>query len=188
MANGRDVLILANGPSIHKYNEDIKAYISNNNPLVIAINIVSLDERYIDYYCVTHNTKFLSESNDYWQIRKPVILPKHRFKPEELGYFNEQTKLVDFGLEVTADTFDVNSTSCAIPFEITAGYSFASAIAMGAGRILLVGFDGYESTDPRQIEMIDLFATIFKSEFDPEIISITPTSYPVREMSLYAPV
>ncbi|WP_269520973.1 pyruvate carboxyltransferase [Alteromonas sp. BMJM2] len=187
-AVNRDILILANGPSFQRYSHEIEAFIESNNPIVLAINMLPLNKDYIDYYCITHNPKFLSEHSNYSEIGKPVILPKHRFTDDELAVFGEDVMLFDYGLIELAQTYEVFDNKCTIPFDITAGYTLAIATVMKPNTILLAGFDGYASTDPRQLEMIDLLARVQKFEGVPQILSLTPTSYSVPEGSVYAPI
>ena len=52
---------------------------------------------------------------------------------------------------------------------------------------LLVGFDGYSQSDIRHQEMINIFNLYNKHNMSVEIMSLTPTTYPVLRGSVYAP-
>nr|WP_286198496.1 hypothetical protein [Salinisphaera sp. G21_0] len=185
---GQKVLIVGSGPSIIKYKDGIEDYIKVNNPVVIAININSdIDEKLVDFYCVSHNAKFLSEQSKYLKIKTPLILPRHRFTEQELSAISSESEIFDYGLVVDANRFEVLDKSCRVPYEITAGYVIAVAINGNANSIELVGFDGYDGHDPRQSEMLDIFVKINNFNFDLNIVALTPTSYPVRQGSIYAP-
>jgi 4-hydroxy 2-oxovalerate aldolase len=54
--------------------------------------------------------------------------------------------------------------------------------------IKVVGFDGYEKNDPRQQEMLKLLELSLSSKCLPRLESLTPTSYPIRKGSIYAPI
>ena len=54
-----------------------------------------------------------------------------------------------------------------------------------ASKIFLVGFDGYDSGDARQLEMMRLFQH-FSNTFEIEMTALTPTSYPLTLGSIYA--
>lgn len=185
----REVLILGNGPSVSRYAEDIKAYILNNKPIVLSINVnSSISENEIDYYCLSHNSKFLSERPLYNQISKPIILPKHLFEIDELKLFKSTDNLIDYGIDLVSSCFDVQDTFCQLPFELTAAYSLAIAANGNAKSIKLVGFDGYDKFDNRQNEMIQVLELAKPWFAYEEIISLTPSSYPLKVGSIYAPV
>ncbi|UXK09891.1 pyruvate carboxyltransferase [Shewanella putrefaciens] len=183
---GRELLIISNGPSLERYLPAIETYIKERQPVVIAINAVSiLQPDFVDYYCVSHNSKFLSEQDVYKNLQRPLIMPAHRFTEEELN--NVSNEFFDYGLNVDSNEFFVAATYCSVPYDLTAAYALAIAVHSQAKYVSFVGIDGYERGDIRQTEMVDLFAK-FK-EFAPEIpvIALTPTSYPIQQRSIYAP-
>lgn len=183
----RDVLVLANGPGVKKYKKSIELYIRTYNPVVISINISSnISSSLIDYYVVSHNAKFLSDSQNYKNLNKPIILPKHRFSDNELENLNNNT-LIDYGLEVVENEFVVNETYAKIPYDITVGYLLSVISVSRAKSIFLAGFDGYDKADPRQLEMENLFNMYFELPNMADITSLTPTVYPVDKGSVYAP-
>lgn len=178
----KEVLIIGGGPGASKYSQAIELYIKTKKPVVISVNVVeAIDENLVDYFCVSHNTKYLTQSEKYKRLESPLIAPVHRFKAEELNGLN---KVVDYGIEL-GEEFTVNSTYCSLPKEMTIGYALAVAIVGKAKNINLVGVDGYASNDPRQKDMIDLLADItHKSEVT--IKALTPTNYPINKGSIYA--
>jgi 4-hydroxy 2-oxovalerate aldolase len=184
----KEILIIANGPSLHRYLADIKAYIKNRKPIVIAINIIDELASQIDFHCISHNNKFLSEHDAYKTLEKPVILPKHRFNEAELTFFSEDCKLIDYGLDVQSNCFSVDDINCIVPFDITVAYAFSIAEVMKAENVSLIGFDGYESNDTRQLEMLKLIALMKELTISKKLLALTPTTYPIEQGSLYAPV
>jgi len=188
IALNKEILIIANGPSLHRYLADIKAYIKSSKPIVIAINIIDELASQIDFHCISHNNKFLSEHDAYKTLEKPVILPKHRFSEAELTFFSEDCKLIDYGLDVQSNCFSVNDTSCIVPFDITVAYAFSIAEVMKAKNVSLIGFDGYESNDTRQLEMLKTIALMKELDISKKLLALTPTTYPIEQGSLYAPV
>ncbi len=185
--NGREVMILGSGDSMERYKDDIEQYIRDRAPVVISVNIGSaVDPAFIDYYCISHNTKFLSESGLYSCIDKPSILPRHRFSSEELAQISDSIAILDYGLEVARDRFEIGANHCVLPFDLTAGYALALAVAGNCGQISIVGFDGYDRGDYRQLEMIELLS-LFKQTSTIAPVALTPTSYPVEQGSIYAP-
>jgi 4-hydroxy 2-oxovalerate aldolase len=188
LASEKEVLIIANGPGLHQYLADVIAYIQKKKPIVIAINVIAELGTYVDYYCLSHNNKFLSESDTYSTLLKPVILPKHRFTKAELALFSENCQVIDYGLEVQAGQFSANKTSCIIPFNITVAYAFSVAEVMSSNNVTLVGFNGYESNDARQLEMLETLNLMQKFNITDDLVALTPTTYPLTQGSIYAPV
>jgi len=184
---GKEVLLISDGPSLGRYLDAIKLYIKERSPVVIAVNTVpTLDAEFIDYHCVSHNTKFLSEGESYGALRKPLILPAHRFTEKELSILS--VPYVDYGVEVAADQFECKGQSAVIPFDLTFAYALSAAKEAGAAAINLIGADGYGATDPRQQEMLKLLS-VYKRDTNNEVAlkALTPTSYPVIKGSIYAP-
>lgn len=182
----RNVLVLTNGPSTQKYKEAIELYIKAVQPIVVSVNIVNdINQDLIDYYIISRNSKFLSDVDKYHDLSKPLILPKHRFSNEELIAL-DGLKLIDYGLCVSKDTFEVEDTFVSIPYDITAGYLLGILNTANAKQIKTVGFDGYDKGDIRQQEMINLFNLYNQAEDLAPIESLTPTSYPITKGSIYA--
>mgnify|MGYP000583072068 CR=1 FL=1 len=184
----KEVLIIANGPALQQYLPDIIAYIEQQNPIVIAINVIEELSDHVDYYCLSHNNKFLSESDVYNTLVKPVILPKHRFSEPELSLFSEHCQLIDYGLEVKNGQFFAHNESCTIPFDITVAYAFSIAEIMKAKNVTLIGFNGYDSNDTRQLEMLETINLMQNFDIASRLVALTPTTYPLIRGSIYAPV
>ncbi len=185
---GRDILVIANGPSTHKYSKDIESYINRAKPIVVSINIIeSISQELVDYYVVSHNSKFLSEAKKYNRLKQPIILPKHRFTDTEISELNDAT-ILDYGLMVKEDTLATMGTHATIPYDLTAAYVLSILLESKARSISSVGFEGYDINDPRQQEMVHLFNLYNTLNNRVEITSLTPTSYAISEGSIYAPV
>ena len=188
IAAEQEVLIIANGPGLHQYLKDVIAYIQVKKPIVIAINVIAELADVVDYYCLSHNNKFLSESEIYNTLVKPVILPKHRFNDEELTLFSDKCQLIDYGLEVQVGEFFANDSHCIIPFDITVAYAFSIAETMNANNVTLIGFNGYNSNDTRQLEMLETINLMHSFSISNHLMALTPTTYPLKQGSIYAPV
>lgn len=183
---GKSVLVLTNGPSTQKYRKAIEIYIKEVNPVVISINIVEgVNQELIDYYIISHNSKFLSDAEKYKELNSPIILPKHRFLDEELLALDGLT-LIDYGLEIKQKTFEIKNDFVTIPFDVTFGYLLGVLNAGNANSITLVGLDGYEQWDIRQQEMVDIFTLYGNVKNARRVQSLTPTSYPISKGSIYA--
>jgi len=183
---GRELLIVSSGPSLHRYLTSIKDYIDKRKPIVIAVNAIEeLPTQYIDYYAISHNSKFLSEHNIYSNLKKPIVLPAHRFSDQELQ--TVKGNYLDYGISIVEGTFSASLDHCVIPYDLTVPYALAIAINGGADSISLIGFDGFERGDIRQIEMVELFTQIKIKLPNLNLVSLTPTTYPINQGSIYAP-
>ncbi len=185
--DNKHVLIVTNGPSVDKYASAIELYIKEHNPVVISINITeSISTDLIDYYVISHNSKFLADANRYQQLDKPIILPKHRFSEEELVTLSNSVVL-DYGLEIKKGGIVANRTHATIPFDITTGYLLAILLGSTVKSICSVGFDGYDKSDPRQQEMTSILELFKQVQSSCDVVSLTPTTYPITKGSIYAP-
>jgi 4-hydroxy 2-oxovalerate aldolase len=185
--NNKNIFIVTNGPSTVKYAAAIELYIKTVNPIVISINITeSISADLIDYYVISHNSKFLSDVSRYQELNKPIILPKHRFAESELNVL-KGCELVDFGLDIQANILSVNDTYAVIPFDITTAYVLAMLLASPPKSINAVGFDGFESNDPRQQEMVTILELYNQAKSSCDIVCLTPSTYPMPKGSIYAP-
>jgi 4-hydroxy 2-oxovalerate aldolase len=164
-------------------------YIKKNQPLVLSINTVSyISPELIDYYVISHNSKFLSESKLYKTLKKPVILPKCRFTDSELSELEgEGVTLIDYGLNIVKGNFMSHGTHVNIPYDITAAYTLGVILESDVESISVVGFDGYAQGDIRQQEMVEILS-LYSQISSLEINALTPTSYPVGKGSVYAPI
>jgi 4-hydroxy 2-oxovalerate aldolase len=185
--NNKHVLILANGPSTVKYFNAIKLYIKQFEPIVISINISdTIPADMIDYYVISHNSKFLADAQRYKALHKPIILPIHRFSKNELSKI-ANLELFDYGLEVKVGEFESNQTHAVVPSDITTAYVLAILLQSTPSAIYAVGFDGYEKHDPRQQEIMTIFDLYSKNSECKEVVALTPTTYSLTKGSIYAP-
>jgi 4-hydroxy 2-oxovalerate aldolase len=187
--DGKEVLIITNAPNTEKYASAIEMYIKKNQPLVLSINTVSyISPELIDYYVISHNSKFLSESKLYKTLKKPLILPKCRFTDSELSELEgEGVTLIDYGLNIVKGNFMSHGTHVNIPYDITAAYTLGVILESDVESISVVGFDGYAQGDIRQQEMVEILS-LYSQISSLEINALTPTSYPVGKGSVYAPI
>ncbi|MBH0027517.1 aldolase catalytic domain-containing protein [Pseudoalteromonas sp. SWN29] len=185
--NDKHVLILANAPSTVKYLDAIKLYINQFKPVVISINISEvIPADMIDYYVISHNSKFLADAKRYQILNKPIILPVHRFSKDELELINKLS-LIDYGLTIKESTLIANKTHSIVPSDITTAYVLAIMLESCPLTVKTVGFDGYDKNDSRQQEMIEILDLYNRNESATDVISLTPTTYSLIEGSVYAP-
>ncbi len=183
----KDVLIIANAPGTAQHKFALELYIKKYHPVVIGINLVDkINESLFDFFCISHNLKFLSDYKHYQQLSKPLIYPKHRFKEDEKSQLNALPDSIDYGVTIEQNSFNPDTNFCEIPYDLTISYAISVAIKGQAKRILLAGFDGYKATDKRQHEMIHLFQLIQENNHKVDMLAITPTTYPINKGSVYS--
>ena len=91
---------------------------------------------------------------------------------------------------VSPGTLEVASTPPVIPHDVVSMYLVALAIAQGATRVRVAGFDGYASShDERSRRMqseMDTFTSLLAEQHpDVSIASLLPTSYDLPTVSIY---
>jgi 4-hydroxy 2-oxovalerate aldolase len=186
--DGMNLLIVTNAPSTAKYADAIELYIKKKKPVVISVNVNKyIKPCYVDYYVVSHNSKFLSDSLIYKDLDKPIILPKCRFTESELIELSD-IHMIDFGLKVEPSVLEVENTYATIPYDITSAYILTALIKSKPKSVSVVGFDGYESADIRHQEMIEFLSLYKAKNLSFELTSLTPTTYPINKSSIYAPM
>lgn len=184
--DGKEVLVIANGGTCERYKEAIELYIKEKKPIVISVNLNKyISESLIDYFVISHNVKFLSEFKQYKTIKKPVVLPKSRFNDHEMETINHLT-IYDVGFENNSSKLEVSNSSVHAPYDLTSAYLLGVLAIAKARKINLVGFDGYEKGDVRQQEMLDILNQYKGLHSYSELVSLTPTSYPITQGSIYA--
>ncbi|CAJ1881747.1 aldolase catalytic domain-containing protein [Aeromonas hydrophila] len=183
----KEVLLVTNTPNTKKHKLAIEEYIKSRQPIVIGVNTThAIDSDLFNYFAVSHNSKILSEIKTYTNLTKPVFLPKNRFDNEELCKLDNVT-IIDYGISLEKSKLSIHRNYSVLPYDNTAAYALCIAIMGNAKNIKLVGFDGYNANDRRQMEMNDIFTMIGQQFSDCLIQALTPTTYTVNTGSIYAP-
>ena len=181
----KEVLILGSGDSLQVYQEGIAQYIEIYKPIVVSLNINhNFPEHLIDVYASSNESKMLGEFNLYSKLNKPLIISS-ALLDRVMGKSNNVRKLWDYGLSIKQGAFIMEEKGCTLPYELSAGYVLSLVNIGGAKSISIVGFDGYNRNDIRQIRMNELLDLYSKQPLIP-ITALTPTTYQVAQNSIYA--
>lgn len=181
---GKTVLILGAGSSLVKYEKKIKEFINKNELVVLSLNINKLfDPCFINAYVTCYESRILIEAHSYKNLGRPIILPLEGV-PMPIKKLLEPLEIRNYGVKISAGPVSLSSTYCVLNSKLSFAYAIAMAKIGSADQILLAGFDGYESSDPRQQEMIDALAGFENIKPEIEIVAITPTSYPLTQLSI----
>lgn len=181
--DNKDILLIANGPSYERYKNDIKRLIDTNDFIVISLNILDSMTN-VDYVVTSHNSKFLSDSQKLKKIKNKLIIPLNRFDKNEKRLIKSKNKL-DVSFTLGSENRN-KGNSIMSKYDLTLSYILGILAQSKLNKLYFVGFDGYsDAMDNRHIEMINVLDE-YKVYLNTEIISLTPTSYPLKAMSLYA--
>jgi 4-hydroxy 2-oxovalerate aldolase len=105
--------------------------------------------------------------------------------PDDVKAVLSDKTLYDFGLDVGKDGFAFGETSCKTPTSLVMAYAFAALASGNAKRVLMAGFDGYASGDPRNEEMNVVVKQFKQADGAVELIAVTPSRYDVKKLSIY---
>ncbi|WP_019865224.1 aldolase catalytic domain-containing protein [Methylovulum miyakonense] len=184
--NGREVLIVAAGPSVGNHRRAIEQYIVKASPFVIGLNTQkTIDENLIDVRAACHPFRLLADCDQYPNLKQPLVVPSSRL-PEVIKASMEGVNQFDFGLSVEPARFEFHDTYAIAPTSLVVAYALAIATSGKAARVLMAGFDGFSADDPRTTEMEELLANYQSAKGASPILAVTPTRYKIPSTSIYA--
>lgn len=180
----KNILIIANGPSVKKFKNNIENFIKEKRLVVFSLNTnLSLEKKMINYYIACHPFRLLSELSKYKNLNSPIILPKKLL--EKIKYNKKNINILNYGVGIEKNNFVFKKNGAVIPGLYAFAYALGIANSAGAKNILLAGFDGYEDqTNNQQTNYIlDVYKSLKKKI---KLVSITPTKYNIASKSLYS--
>lgn len=140
---GRDILVVATGPSLETHQEQIVQFIEKNAPIIITVNS-SPSFLKPDYRAFTSRLRWQQYAGELQESNCRVLLspyfPKHIIRKhyrgpyEKLMYVNSNSQ-----------AFDIRDGIIQSSCRTSAPLLIGTALVMGAGRIFVVGMDGYSS-------------------------------------------
>lgn len=183
---GRDVLLLGTGPGVEKHREALERYIRQSKPLVLALNTqTSISANLIDLRVACHPVRLLADCVEHTKLPQPLITP-YSMLPGDVQQALGNKEVLDFGINVQADTFEFANSYCTIPNSLVVPYALALATSGKANQVMLAGFDGYGADDPRSKEMQHIFRAYRNNPLALQIEAITATRYNLKSKSVYA--
>ena len=186
LLEGREVLILGTGPSMAAHREAVEAYARAHRPYVIALNAAEpIDADLIDAHAACHPMRLLSDADRHTAITAPLVAPLAAL-PDDSPLRGGGKRILDFGLAVAPDAFEVRDSSASLPTPAVFAYALAVATAGRASRVLLAGFDGYADGDPRRAEDQVVLNRFAADAATPPLLAITPTAFDLPAASVYA--
>lgn len=181
----QEVLLLGTGPGVAKHRQAIEDYICQYQPIVLALNTQSsIAQELIDLRVACHPIRLLADCDTHVQLPQPLITPASMLPKDVLDSLGDK-ELLDFGLKVQCDTFEILEAHCVIPTSLVMMYALTVLSSGQAKRILLAGFDGYPAGDSRNDETMQLFEQYQDSPKAIPLLSITQTKYRLPTASVY---
>ena len=181
----QDVLLLGTGPGVARHSQALERYIRTNRPVVLALNTqAAIAAELIDLRVACHPVRLLADCDAHTRLPQPLITP-FSILPVDVQVSLAEKEVLDFGLNVQADTFGFGETHCTVPSSLVMAYAFAIAASGECRCLYLAGFDGYPGEDPRNTEMNRVVRQFQTSTARLPLIAITPSRYDVEKISIY---
>jgi 4-hydroxy 2-oxovalerate aldolase len=183
----REVLLIANGPSLKEHKYQIESYIENKKPLVIALNTKNhIDPKLIDFYTACHPMRVILESANYEKLSSPLIFPLESLEKQEVKNLGS-TQVRNFGLKLSDDGFEIYETGASVPKLLVFAYALSVITSGKAREVKLCGFDGHIDDFAKHSEMERILREYRKLPQPLSMTALTPTTYSLKQASVYFP-
>lgn len=181
----RDVLIVANGPEARAKRPEIEMFIRQHRPFVIGLNAhLPIDMALVDAVAVCHPERAMLDASALAELTCEVVAPGELL--DSIGIRVQRHR--DVGMVVTTTGFTSPASGVGIPDPLVIGYALALATEGKAKRIFLVGADGYQPMDARQIAVQNTLHHYGRGSAALPLVSLTKTTLNVAQRSLFAPL
>lgn len=183
---GATVLLVGAGGSVGTYAEDIALFIDQHSPRVLTLNHqAAMDPNRVDGVICVDQRRFVYDADFLAHCGKPIYTARRLLNPAVAERLKD-SDLRQFDCRVEPELFGTDKGGCVIPSTLAIGYALALCLSASVERIFLVGFDGFAPDDSRQQQMLQLLRLVEPHCGEVEIMTLTPTNYPIAQGSLYA--
>ncbi len=183
----KNVLLIGAGPSVKKYRNAIIHYIEYHQPSVLFLNVNDhIPAELGTATIVAHESRILLDANRYHQLPHPLIIPGSSLSQELKKQLNNLS-IFDYGLALQSGSFHIDTDGCILQWPLAFAYALSIVTQSQAKEVLLVGFDGYESNNPRQEEMNEVLSHYQRLPNNLPLKSLTPTNYNIIQGSIFEP-
>ena len=149
MHKGKKFLIIANGPSIIKYQDKINKLIHDRNLITIGCNF--LNEVFEpDYHIFVSKKRFLKYASTVSK-KSTLLIPSFFGKRLIKENYNGIVEYIQINPENNLQAVPIQGVSQQVVYLNVAVSAILTAFQMGAQEIMAVGVDGYESQDPGKV-------------------------------------
>jgi 4-hydroxy 2-oxovalerate aldolase len=141
---GKDFLVLANGPSLEKYKDQINAFIERYDPIILAANF--LNGLFVPHYHAFNNKKRFTMYIDTVDPASKLLIGENI--PQEMidEYVSIKYETLHFK-DVLDSSFNIINGKIQSNCRTISVLLLGVAIVMGASRIFVAGMDGYLGKD-----------------------------------------
>ncbi len=184
----KSVILIGAGPSVKKYSDAIINYIKQHQPSVIFLNVNDhIPAELGTATIVAHESRILSDANRYHKLPHPLIIPESSLS-KELKKELKHLSIFDYGLALQNGSFHIDTNGCILQWPLAFAYALCIVTQSQAKEILLVGFDGYEPSNPQQEEMNEVLSHYDRLLNHIPMKSLTPTNYNITQGSIFEPL
>lgn len=185
---GDSVVLVAAGPASARYASDVVAFARSREARLLTVNTVRhIPDDAVDGIVTVDQNRIRFEAAAMQLRETPVFAPLSNLPPDCIDQL-KGLEVHDFGLKCVHSVVEISEYGCTLPYALSAVYAIVLALVGEARSIYLAGFEGYGPGDPRQQEMLESIELLKERlDFDARVCAVTPTTYPIRQSSLYAP-
>jgi len=185
LKKGKDFLIIGSGESVENIKELIPLLVKDNNLATIAVNYQSSVSTPTDFLCATPNNNLLAENKNYFLYSDTIVTPENCHESSGGNKLFANAKSILYFDYCLGDEFLFAKSGLVSKYDLSAAYSIAVAICMGARKIYCVGFDGYPHEDIRYLQMVEIIKFFQDQHGEDNLISLTKTRYPMPNESIF---
>lgn len=141
---GRDFLILANGPSLEKYKEQIDEFIQKHDPVILGANF--LNDLFAPHYHAFNNKKRFTMYVDSVNPESKLLIGENIPQAMIDEYVKTDYEHLYFK-DVLDSNFNIINGKIQSNCRTISVLLIGVAIVMGASRVFVAGMDGYLGKD-----------------------------------------
>ena len=179
---GNEFLIIATGPSVPEFEEEISEFIRQRDPVVIECNpahdhFESVSEKY--YRAILNWVRLKTTLESIPVSPSPIITGLGGLPRDYLG----RATIVRYPLHVGRDQVVIRTDGLVVPAYDVGMFAVGLTMLSHPETMYLAGFDGFEPASPKQEKM-----NLFWDKLDAtgvRMVSLTPTTYPLDIEPVY---
>lgn len=187
---GKVVCFVGSGDSIKRYPAEIKSLLDSQDLISVVLNFDQLKHGSIDHkfdFGVCYGNPYVDLSILSRHCRSVILPTVWQLDSSQQPIEGPGNDVYVHDVSVVAGEFRPDPICSVLPNDYTLPFAVANFINFGKTEFLFIGFDGYDSGDPRNGEMSKFFSYLSNEFKDLTLTSLTPTSYPLNLTSIHAP-
>ncbi len=177
--DNKDVLLVANGPSVQENIDKIYKFVEDHKCEVLFLNYnPSLPDLAPKATIACNQSRILIESDLYKNLNHPLVIPLSRYE-DLIEDRLKGVEVFDYGLNIKRGAFVIENNTCILDSALVAAYSLSLVTAGGCSRIYLAGFDGFSPEDARNITMVKVLSQYKDLKDSKPINFVTDSNYSI---------